>query len=346
VLAAQVTSNNVGVTVEQSGENLFVLNSGNDTIAPFMVNTDGTLRALSSPVQSAVAGVSAMAVDPTGRFLYVTGATGIAQYQIVPETGLSQLGPNISDANSPGLIGVHPSGSYVYAMDAATSELVTYSVAANGALTRTSATSLLGFGDQPCGRASGLVFDPSGNYVYVECAKNANFFSFQIGANGALTSLEIAVFPQFNLNAMVIDPSGQYIYITDNSELNGTYYIPTLDLAGGSFAVTFNITGSQPATIAVDPNGKYVYVPNSDSTVSQFLASSGSLSLVGSTPVVDGNPVSFVIEPNDQYAYETGESTGTLTTFAIGSDGSLTQSGSSINLGGAPSVVLVAPWTL
>ncbi len=84
----------VTLVASPGGKNLFVLNQGTSTVAPFAINSDGTLTAgkAVSVSSNSSATPTALAIDPAGKFLYVafkylTGTSGPGRPGDLPGRG-------------------------------------------------------------------------------------------------------------------------------------------------------------------------------------------------------------------------------------------------------------------
>lgn len=85
----------------------------------------------------------AVAVDPTGRFVYTanSGSNDISTFVVDHIAGtLTELSPRVSAGTDPGSIAVDYSGKHLYVLSRGTNEVLTYSIdTATGALTASSA---------------------------------------------------------------------------------------------------------------------------------------------------------------------------------------------------------------
>ncbi len=113
--------------------------TGQGSISGFTINSDGTLSGLASSPFSAGTAPTAIAIDPTSRFLYVTDS---AQNQVIEYTiqSTGQLDPInqglASTGNFPNGITVDPRGQFVYVTNYTDGTISTYNVnPATGILT-------------------------------------------------------------------------------------------------------------------------------------------------------------------------------------------------------------------
>ena len=252
--------NPVSVTVDPTGQHVYVVNAGNgiipSTISQYTINSDGTLTALGLPAQTGNT-PNSIAVDPSGTYAYVAnyGDGTISEYTInagaltLPAT----LPAPVSGNNNPASITVDPSGRYAYVANYGDGTVSQYTIGTPssltpGALAPMSPPTVLA-GSNPIS----VTVAPSGSHVYV-----ANYSS---GASAGTVS---------------------------------EYSIGT----GGALATIGTVgTGKNPSSVTVDPSGQYAYVANlGDGTVSQYTISSGVLSAntTAATVTVGGQPISVI----------------------------------------------------
>lgn len=259
-----------------------------------------------------VTSVTALAVDPSGEFLYagvemqgiVLG--GIVAFSINSSSGVPSMVPG-----SPFAV---DSAGYSIAMATSTKEFLfaekgvllngasqTAGVAQfsidsqTGALTALTDPSI----DVPGANGAPMVGDPAGPYVYVN-GTGGSVLGFSIDAtSGALTAIPGSPFSGGDdLSAesgMAIDSAGDTLYIANCSGPNaGNLSVSSIDphtggltqIAGSPFA-----TGACPYSVAVDPQDKFVYVANAnDGTVTAFSIGQpgGSLAAISGSPYAVG----------------------------------------------------------
>jgi hypothetical protein len=141
---------------------------------------------------------SSIAVDPTGKYVYVAGggttASGyVAQYAIATDGGLTPLSPfTVADGQNNTGVAVDPSGRYAYVTNPTSANspgsVCQYTIAASGELTPMSpATVASGVGTRS------IAVDPSGKYAYAVNMTHGTgpgaVFQYTIGAGGALAPM-------------------------------------------------------------------------------------------------------------------------------------------------------------
>lgn len=234
------------------------------TVSQFTIGTNGELVALGTPIATGK-NPSAIAIDPTGKYAYVTnfgassltppaGPSTISQYNVSATDGsLSPMSaPTAVSGSGPNAIVFTPNGSYAYVVNVGDGTVSQYAVGSTGSLTAlTPATIVTGTGTpsttQTTGtRPFGLAVDPTGSYLYV-----AN--------SGEGTISQFAIMPA-------------------SSGSPGTLSL----IAPAVVSVT---AGSGVSSVTVDATGKFVYGTNrSSNTISQFAITTGTGALTPMTP--------------------------------------------------------------
>ncbi len=211
----------------------------------------------------------------------------------------------------------------------------------------------------------------SRNFFYVTGPGTNEVFGFTLHSDGSLTPLGSPNFTAGSApSSLAIHPPGDFFYIANSAGNN----ITLLDINTGNGELTVPPTnsalppltpanifnaGTTPISMAVAPNAPRLYVANRDSgDISAFLIdpTNGNLGLVSGSPfplapvgVTVINPQSLAISPKGDFLYTANPAQGSISEFAIASDGTLTQlPGSPIFIGGntagiSPSFVAVHP---
>jgi YVTN family beta-propeller protein len=304
-------TNPVALVAAPNQKFIYVINENSPiaNVAPFEIGTDGKLypQAVTPVVQNSGATIvgttpTAIAIDPTGSFLYIT-----FRYQ----NGYSPTNPG------PGGVAVYPINS-----DGSLGGPVM-----NGTLPYFTA------GDNPVG----VVVDPKNDkYVYVidqEKPSNASPHGVLLTyarntTTGALTPVVGPVSGGISVGTtpagIAEDPGSNFLYITDETtnQLYGFLATggtptgtgtPPLAMVSSPFT-----TGSFPEGVTVDPRGEYVYVANYNSdTVSAFAinVATGALSSVAGSSgnAVATGPTCVAIDPAlGIYAYTSNNVDGSV----------------------------------
>jgi 6-phosphogluconolactonase (cycloisomerase 2 family) len=283
--------NPVSLVASPNQKNIYVINQSapSSNVVEFSIGTDGKLYPENtySVVQNTSGTITgslptAIAIDPNGKFLYVT-----FQYQ----NGFTTASPG------PGGIAIYPINS-------------DGSLAAplmNGTLPYTPV------GDNPVG----IVVTPNGanvtsHYVYVIDQEKPTTGAFGVlltflqNSDGSLTQVtgEISggVAAGTTPGGIAEDPGGNFIYVTDETTNQLYGYLASNTGAPVAMSSSPYATGSFPEGVTVDPRGEYVYVANFGSgSVSSYAikVATGALSGVAGTSGTTSGPGStcVTIEP-------------------------------------------------
>lgn len=246
----------------------------------------GVLTQLSGSPISAGAGVEALAMHPSGKFLYAANSVtnNLSLYTISSTGGLTE-GTLTSAGTSPTLLAMDSAGSFLYVSNSGSFDISVYSIhSSTGQLTPVPQTS---GATAPIGlQAMNLALTPSGNFLYVTGEES----------QGQSTGGVIEAFP---LNQGVLGSP----------------------VAGSPF-----LTGNIPLGLTVDSAGAHLYTANKqDNSISPFtINSDGSLtplgSAIGQTFV---GPVSLLIDKSGKFLYVANQGSSNVAAYGIGSNGSL-----------------------
>lgn len=304
-------------------------------------------------------------VTGSAHFAYVANNndSSISQYSVTASsaTPLVPLSPNptVSLYQPAGAV-VHPSGKFVYAVDAG-SGVHLYTVA-SGALTEDTTGQVVAGHNG----ANAIVIDPTGRYLYVTDDGTAStpatlgtIDGFTIDqTTGHLTPITALVDYTTNLNAptaIVIDQTGAYAFVMNagtTSSVSAYAIQPDGSFQTASVSAASTVNG--PITSAIDPTNTYLYVPNfGDQTVTVFTFAGGTLTQVGTTPTTITGATSLsdvAVSPNGKYLYVLdagdGANPGSVYAFQLNADGSIgsaTTTGALVTAGLSPYALAIDP---
>jgi 6-phosphogluconolactonase (cycloisomerase 2 family) len=237
------------VAVDPSGQFVYVINAGDNTISAYTAaGGNSTLNLVpSSPfdVSPYGTGLNAIAMDPSGLSLYVTVTClgnpcsdgGILVFNIQADGSLQYF--NQSSAPSPQSIVASPVGGLLFVpsntLDAVSvfSTQRAYTSAAGDYVYMVSG-SPFSAGQGPVG----AVVDPTGKYLYVANAASGTVSAYGIDpVAGTLTSLAGSPFPVgTNPLALTLDISGTYLYVVNNGDSTVSAF--TIDPGSGTLTPT------------------------------------------------------------------------------------------------------------
>jgi 6-phosphogluconolactonase (cycloisomerase 2 family) len=115
-------------------------NAGSSSIATYTFDLTGSLtpKPPTAPPTTALAGTnpSAMAMDLTGRFLFVADsvANTVAAFSIGSSGQLTPVGAPVATGTNPVSVRVHPSGAFLYTANRDSNDISAFSIDTSGAL--------------------------------------------------------------------------------------------------------------------------------------------------------------------------------------------------------------------
>jgi DNA-binding beta-propeller fold protein YncE len=306
------------------GKFLYVLSGSEDSgVEEFAVGTDGKLYGSNTYKLGGVTYPTAMAIDSTGKFLYITATFLPGETPITKGAGAIVIFPINSDntLGTPVTVGGLP---YVTVGNNPVGITVTPPICSP---TPVISTNLSCTGNSGAGHQNVFVY-----VVDQEASPNATVLGYaQDTSTGALTPLSGT---QFNAglqtwqgyhagvtpSAILADPSGRFVYVTD--ETSNVVYGYAIDnqVTGNLTALVSSPfgTGLFPVSLTIDPRGKYLYTADFNSnTISSFAIdqASGSLASVAGTGgfSTGARPTCVTIDPAlGIYLYTSNSLDGTV----------------------------------
>ena len=285
-----------GLAVDRSGRFLYSANvvggdEGVDTGSIWGYSIDPTEGLLSSVILdlTTASREADVAVDPSGRFAYVTNvdSDNVSAYSIDPSTGtLSSIsGSPFAAGRTCGPLAVDPSGRFVYVSNEDDGNVSGYSVdPSTGALSQIPGSPFAAGGNPFI-----IAVDSSGRFAYVVNLKDNTVSGYNIGANGVLSPIPGSPFGTGQQpEGIALDPLGHFAYVIN--DVDNTISAYSIDPTTGALSPIPNspfATGERPIAIALDPSGRFVYVSNSlDADVSGYSINptTGALSPVPGSP--------------------------------------------------------------
>jgi 6-phosphogluconolactonase len=186
--------------------------------------------------------------------------------------------------------------------------------------------------------ARSAVLHPSGKFLYVaNPGQEENDISlFTIAINGTLTEVlpRTSVAPNASLpELLVMDPAGGFLYVMNSGSDNISVF--SIDSSNGALtqlASSPTLIGSPPLNMQLTPSGNYLYVTTSggqvgnDGSIVGFSVNAGVLTSLGAAFPSDGiNPNGLAIDPTGAYLYAANTSSASISIFAIGPSGALSE---------------------
>jgi 6-phosphogluconolactonase (cycloisomerase 2 family) len=320
-----------------SGNYLYVANATTGTVSGFSIGTTDLTDTSNSPYSLGVT-PSAMAVTPSGSYIYVSSLAGaIYGYSVGSNGALTLLnnGTSLITGVSPVALAVDPSGKWLVAADPQPEAWIFSIDTSTGLLTQQGNPLAL-----DAGSPNSIVFTPNNNLMYVSLGTGGvDICTFNV-SSGVLTQTNQILKPKATAYAdqgLAVDPSGAHLFVAET----GANAVRVLSIATSGALTEVSgspfTTGLGPTGVLVDSTGSYVYVTNrTDGTVSAFtlVATTGSLTEINGSPFATGtNPVALTEDTSHTHLAvvclggtpdlqvftiqsSTGSTPGALTSFA------------------------------
>lgn len=257
---------------------------GNNLLGYAVSFSDGALTPLPGSPYAAGDSTTALALDPTDRFLFAAnqGATGgvgsntISAYSIDAGTGALTpvAGSPFAAATAPVALAVAPSGKYLYVADYHDNTISAFAIGPTGALTPVSGGPVVAGVDGP----RGLTMLPNGKVLYLSASNDGSVYSYAIdGVSGALTALPASPLaapggpgPVQLLLDVTESPTNAFALWVYTAPLRGfggsvSLALYTFDLMTGAFGTNYAADGGEgllplPDFAVADPEGRIFYL--------------------------------------------------------------------------------------
>ena len=277
------TSNNFLYVTEAAG-------SGGVVFGYSVSTSTGALTALTgSPFNTGVAQpAGGMAVDPAGKFLYITepNTNQVAAFTIGSNGALTAItgSPFTTNDIRPTAAVVDSSGKFLYVSNTASSlgTISAFSInSSTGALAPVVGSP---FTTLVNGAPGFLSVDPKGSHLYAPMSGVSSIVGFDFDSSGILTPIVGSPFTAGSApSSVVVDPSGKFLFSANfNSNDVSAFTINSSDgsltpIAGSPFAASNN-----PFQVAINSSSSLLFVncATSTSILTFTIDSSGALTPV------------------------------------------------------------------
>ncbi len=175
-----------------------------------------------SPFQLSTAVVnSSIAMDPLGRFIFVTdqGNNAVHVLAIGQSGALTEVTGSPFLVSSPTFVAVTPSGAFAYVTDQVDGDIFIFSLAPNGTLTEETGASPFIVPDPNDSPGFALVH-PTGNFLLTANLESTSSFTIDPNNGGALTQVGGSPFLPANAGdgqvaplAIVLDATSKFLYV-------------------------------------------------------------------------------------------------------------------------------------
>jgi DNA-binding beta-propeller fold protein YncE len=331
----------------------YTANAGDNTVWTYIVHyTTGQLEYVGKTATGAWP--TAVAVDPAGKYAYVTNWSDstVSQYTIGSDGMLASMATtSVGSGLNPISMVVDPSGKFAYtANNGGNGSISQYTIGNDGSLTYLGAKTLTALS---MSGPSAIAIDPSGTYVYLTNRLTHTIEQFSIGADGLLTNLTpptVAVGVGITTPVSIaVDPLGTHAYVLRYSDNLLSQYAIGPDgtlthVDGGDLYV-----GSHSVFITTDPSGRNAYFVtqgiNASYVKQRAIGPDGLIAATGPLAAVsDVTTTSVTVDPSGRYLYEANGGTNTIGQYIIAPDGTFAaNSPASVSIpGGASRIVITS----
>ena len=260
------------VVVDSAGQYLYVSNLASNNISSFKIDPGtGKLSCVSPssptppcPAYAIGSGALNMKVSPSGNFLYVSVAVGVAG-----STGSIEVWPLVNGALTPGTSGefpqvvpagtspygmaIAPSGNYLYVSNFADNSISEYMINSDGSL---QPNGTVGAGLGILSAPVNLLVNNAGTYLYVANETGSTVVTYAIDStNGSLSLIPIDYATAANGTPyfLAMDASGNYVFVGNNSNPQIESFSVDANTGGLTSVASYPQGGSAATSIVLTP---------------------------------------------------------------------------------------------
>ena len=279
------------------GNSLYVANAQSSgcsgwAISQYSVAADGTLSVKGPARPVCFSDVSALAVSPDDKYLYVVGGGSDGVRFQIGSGGVLPANPDgwgLNTDDDPTGVAIAPDSRYVYVTSYDDGTITENPVPSTSAYASTVSD---GSGSGNPGPVAIAVNDAE-NSVYVVNWNEHTVEQYNIGFGGTLSpKLVPAVSISGGGSGIAVSPNGQYVYVTGQAS-DGAGFVNEFAVgAGGELSPISGSplsTGTDALGAAVSPDGSTVYVSAQDYVWDYKVEAGGALSPLGTTPGPQGS---------------------------------------------------------
>ena len=310
--AAMVTSGpdtTLGITAtmaaDPAGKFLFVYDTQGSAIDVFSIsaNTSALTPVSGSPFPAGGLGsFGGLAINSSGKFLYVVGIFGIDAFTVNSASGALTLvsGSPFADNNGPFGVVVAPPGKFLY-----TSDIGNPQATISGFSINSSTGALAPVPGSPFSTGTnGFPFDmaahPSGKFLYAGIPATNTVEAWSIDSTtGTLTTVPgspfaVGIGGSSFFSSVAVDPLGKFLYVSDDL---GDIFGFAINSSSGALTA---IGGSPFSFLAItdqmfiDPSGQYLYAPAGPFITGIHVdTTTGALTLLSGSPFSAGTTLTI-----------------------------------------------------
>jgi len=307
----------------------------------------GVLTQLSGSPITAGSAVQALALHPSGKYLYTanSGANNISLYAISSTGALTEKTPRTIAGTTPTLMTMDPAGSFLYVANSLSTDISVFSIdGSDGTLTPVQqtqgSTAPIGFS------ALNMAVAPSGNVLYVTGQGQVGYIEEFPLSQGVLGAPGAGPFQTGNNPyGIVIDSAGSFLYTANKTDNTISEFTINADgsltqLAGSPLGESF----IGPVTLFIDKSGKYLYVSNQGSTNlgAYSIGADGGLTLLSGSPFGTGAQPGFLAnDASGKYLFVGNQSA--IQSFSLDAGNGVLTSVGTYSLPQTPTSIVVTP---
>jgi 6-phosphogluconolactonase (cycloisomerase 2 family) len=267
--------------------------------------------------------VYTMSNDAAGNSIlgYLQSPNGSLSYNSTTASGGNGSGAGLG---SQGSLVIDASHEWLYAVNAGSNSISSFKIGSDGALTL--AHSIASNGTLP------ISVTVHGNLLYVVNSTTSNISGFAIGSGGSLSLIAGSNQPLSSANAgpaqISFTPGGQKLIVTEKNNNKITTYAvngsgvasaPVSQSSAGQTPFGFDFSGSNIIVVSEASGGVH-----NASTVSAYSVQNITTLTGGPIGANQTSACWTIVTSDGRYAYVTSTSSNTISSFEVGSSGSLT----------------------
>lgn len=367
ILCLALTLSPFALTAQSSNQYAYVANADSGQVYGYQLNaTSGNLTALEgSPFpNSGYAGLSSIAADPAGRFLYATSQYAPANknvlgFRIDRLTGkLSPIpGSPFSADVTASAVAIVPSGRFAYVANYGGNNVSAFKInQSNGVMLPIASYAA---GSNP----DAVTVDPLGKFVFVANLSSNDVSGYAINpATGALTQITGSPFTTGSgPRSLAVDPNERFVYVANQGSDNIWGY--TINTTSGALTPVatspFDVADAGLTSVTVAPTGGQVYAAGNGGIYAYSINQNsealggggfpptdlyGQLTLLPGSPTGGGYSEFVAVDYTGTFLYSANSND--ISGFNLGTGVWKTLSASPFATGNAPvSITLVRPQT-
>lgn len=318
---------------------LFVADSGTNNVAYFSVDPTTGNPTLGGVANGTLNGPHAMALAPSGRYLYVVDQGDISIFSVNAATGTLSFISSTSLGGQPKSLAISPSGAFVYVPQNSLNTVSILAIDPSSGILTSAGTANVGVGPDT------ISIHPNGNYAYLTNNLANTISTFSINpTSGALTPSGADISVGTSPRGVTINPAGSFLFVANS----GSGFISSFQITGATGALaalpnTSTIAGL--TTLAVDPTGQALYTaanPSSGGATVFSISASGGLTPTA-TLSTGVNPSAFAVDATASFLYITNAGSDSLTGFLLGQSPSTPTSpnATAMPTGSSPAAIVI-----